>query len=111
MEDVSDGLASEVLNICNESNLGAVIYKEKIPIRRTTINDAKKVKKNPYDYALFGGEDFELVFTMNKKNYDKIKNNFTIVGKILPKKQGVHLLDKGKKKKLSYGYDQFKNKI
>ena len=74
----------------------------------------KKVKKDAYDYALFGGEDFELVFTTNKNKLKKlniIKNNFTIVGKILPKKQGIYLLDKEKKKKLSYGYDQFKSQI
>jgi len=45
MEDVSDGLSSEVLNICSESKTGAVIYKEKIPINKNAINDAKKVKK------------------------------------------------------------------
>jgi len=114
MEDVSDGLSSEILNICSESKTGAVIYKEKIPINKNTIKDAKKVNKNAFDYALFGGEDFELVFTINKnklKKLNKIKNNFTIIGKILSKKQGVYLLDKGKKKKLSYGYDQFKSKI
>lgn len=111
MEDISDGLASEVLNICSESKTGAVIYKDLVPLNKNTISDAKKVNKNPYDYALFGGEDYELVFTLNKKHSNKIKNNFTIVGKILPKKQGVYLLDNGKKKKLSYGYDQFKNKI
>jgi len=111
MEDISDGLASEVLNICSESKTGAVIYKDLVPLNKNTISDAKKVNKNPYDYALFGGEDYELVFTLNKKHSNKIKNNFTIVGKILPKKQGVYLLDNGKKKKLSYGYDQFKSKI
>ncbi|MCH8003173.1 MAG: thiamine-phosphate kinase [Nanoarchaeota archaeon] len=114
MEDVSDGLSSEVLNICSESKTGAVIYKEKIPINKTTINDTKKVNKNPYDYALYGGEDFELVFTINKNKFEKlnkIKSDFTIVGKILSKKEGVYLLDKGKKKKLGYGYDQFKSKL
>jgi len=115
MEDVSDGLASEVLNICNESNLGAVIYKEKIPINKNTIKDAKKIKKNPYDFALYGGEDYELVFTMNKNKLNRFKKSakikYNIVGKILSKKHGIYLLDKGKKKKLGYGYDQFKNKI
>jgi len=111
MEDVSDGLSSEVLNICNESKTGAVIYKDLIPLGKNTISDAKKVDKDPYDYALFGGEDFELIFTLNEKHLNKLKNNFTVVGKILPKKQGVFLLDKGKKKKLSYGYDQFKTNI
>ena len=111
MEDVSDGLASEVLNICNESKTGAVIYKEKIPLNKNTINDAKKLKKDPYDYALFGGEDFELIFTIPEKRLNKIKGiKCIVVGKILPKKQGIYLFDK-RKKKLSYGYDQFKSEI
>ena len=111
MEDVSDGLASEVLNICSESKVGAVIYKEKIPLSKTTILDAKKVKKDPYNYALYGGEDFELVFTINKDNLKKLnkKIKFAVVGKILPKKSGIYLLDKGRKKKLNYGYEHFKN--
>jgi len=112
MEDVSDGLASEIMNICNESKTGAVIYKEKIPLNKNTINDAKKLKKDPYDYALFGGEDFELVFTIPEKRLNKIKGiKCIVVGKILSKKQGICLLDKNKKKKLSYGYDQFKSEI
>lgn len=129
MEDVSDGLASEVINICNESKTGAVIYKEKIPLRKSAIADAKKVGKDAYDYALFGGEDYELVFTANEaqlkrlnnlKNKIKKTNNkntgkdnldFTIVGKILPKKESVYLLDKNKKIKLGYGYEHFKNEL
>ncbi|MEK6869813.1 MAG: thiamine-phosphate kinase, partial [Nanoarchaeota archaeon] len=113
MEDISDGLATEIRNICNESKTGAVIYKEKIPINKNTIIDSKKLNKDPYDFALYGGEDFELVFTMNKNSFkklEKIKNRvkFTVVGKILPKKDGILLLDKGKKKKLKYGYEHFK---
>ena len=112
MEDVSDGLAQEVRNICNESKVGAVIYKEKIPLSKSTIDDAKKVNKNPYDFALYGGEDFELVFTINKKNLsllnEKLKDKIYVVGKILNKKQGIYLLDKNKKTKLKKGYDHFK---
>ena len=113
MEDISDGLAAEVRNICNESKVGAVLYKEKIPISKNTTIDSKKINKDPYDFALYGGEDFELVFTMNKntfKKLEKIKNkiNFTIVGKILPKKDGIFLLDQSKKTKLNHGYDHFK---
>jgi thiamine-monophosphate kinase len=116
MEDVSDGLASEVINICSESNLGAVIYKEKVPLSKTTINDAKKVKKDAYDFALYGGEDFELVFTINKnklKKLNKIKGKvkFTIVGKILKKKEGIYLLERGKKRRLTYGYEHFKSEM
>ncbi len=126
MEDISDGLAAEVRNICNESKTGAVIYKEKIPISKNTIIDSKKLNKNPYDFALYGGEDYELVFTVNKnqlkrlnnlknkKLNNKIKNNgkntlnFTVVGKILPKKDGVYLLDKNRKTRLKHGYEHFK---
>ncbi len=130
MEDVSDGLASEVLNICNESKTGAVIYKEKIPLRKSAIADAKQVGKDAYDYALFGGEDYELVFTVNKNQLKRLNNlknkikkmnnkknigknnlDFTVVGKILPKKEGVYLLDKGKKIKLGYGYEHFKDEL
>jgi len=103
MEDVSDGLASEIINICDESNLGAVIYKEKIPINKNTIKDAKKINKNPYDYALYGGEDFELIFTINKNKLKSLKREkikYFVVGKILPKKNGIYLLDKNKKKKI-----------
>lgn len=116
MEDISDGLATEVRNICNESKTGAVIYKEKIPINKNTIIDSKKLNKDPYDFALYGGEDFELVFTMNKNSFkklEKIKNRikFTVVGKILPKKDGIFLLDKNKKTKLNHGYEHFKGNM
>ena len=113
MEDISDGLSAEIRNICNESKTGAVIYKEKIPISKNTVIDSKKLNKDPYDLALYGGEDFELVFTINNgklKKLDKIKNKikFTVVGKILPKKDGVYLLDKNKKTKLNHGYEHFR---
>ena len=83
-----------------------------IPINKNTITDSKKLDKNPYDFALYGGEDFELVFTINKKSFkklDKLKNRvkFAVVGKILPKKEGIYLLDKGKKMKLRHGYEHF----
>jgi len=109
MEDVSDGLASEVLNICNSSKVGAIIYKDLIPLNKNIVIDAKKVKKNPYDYALYGGEDFELVFTINDTQLKKLKGiKCLVVGEILPKNKGIYLHHKGKNKKLSYGYEHFK---
>ena len=111
MEDVSDGLAQEIRNICDASKVGAVIYKEKIPISKTTIHDAKKINKNAHDFALYGGEDFELVFTINKNKLSKlkkkIKNKIYVLGGILNKNKGLYLLDKGKKIKLKKGYDHF----
>jgi len=111
MEDVSDGLAQETRNICNASKTGAVIFKEKIPISEDTFKDAEKVNKDAYDFALYGGEDFELVFTINKKNLEELKkkiNKFYVVGKILNKTEGVYLLDKDRKIKLGKGFDHFK---
>ena len=112
MEDVSDGLAQEIRNICYSSKVGAVIYKEGMPISKTTINDAKKVNKDAYNFALYGGEDFELIFTISKNKLplikNKIKDKIYIMGKILPKSKGLHLLDKNKRTKLGKGYDHFK---
>lgn len=110
MIDVSDGLAPEVKHICEESNLGAEIYYEKIPLSKTTIGSAKKLSSDAHDFALYGGEDFELVFTIDKKNIDKIKkefSDFTVVGKMLDKKNGINILKNNKKLDLGKGFDHF----
>ena len=105
MEDVSDGLASEIKHICEESNVGAVIYAANIPVKDETKQAAKAVSKNAIDYALFGGEDFELVFTVSEKNLKRVKG--FLVGEIR-KKKGVYLYEKGKEKLISgSGYDHF----
>ena len=110
MEDVSDGLASEVLNICSESKVGAVIYKDLIPLDKNTIKDAKKLKRDPYDFALYGGEDYELVFTINERQLKNLKGiKCMVVGEILPRKKGVYLYYKSKKNKLKYGYEHFRS--
>ncbi|MBN1156667.1 thiamine-phosphate kinase [Candidatus Woesearchaeota archaeon] len=113
MIDVSDGLASEVKHICEESNVGAVVYKEQIPIKKEVFSDAKKLGKDAYDFALHGGEDFQLVFTINENKINELRKRikFSIVGEILPKKKGIFLIDKGKKYSLGSGYDHFKTRI
>jgi thiamine-monophosphate kinase len=107
--DVSDGLASEVGHICELSNKGAVIHRENIPISKQTRLAAELVKKDPLDFALHGGEDFELVFTVSKKKLENLRRELkvSVVGKILPKKEGIHLLDNGRKRKLGKGYNHF----
>lgn len=110
MIDVSDGLAPEVGHICEMSKVGAVVYKEKIPISKQTLAAAGLVKKDAFDFALHGGEDYELVFTLSEKNLKMLKRrfkNFSVAGKILAKGDGVYLLDKGKQKPLGKGYDHF----
>jgi thiamine-monophosphate kinase len=104
MEDISDGLASEVKHICEESNVGAVIYANEVPIE----NDVKQIaKKKALDYALFGGEDFELVFTASKKNLKKVRG--ILIGEIR-KKPGIFLFKNNKEEQiLKKGYDHFLN--
>ena len=80
MIDVSDGLASEIKHICDESNCGAVIYDEKIPINDDVKLIAKELNEDEKDYALYGGEDFELLFTVSEKNLEKVDG--ILIGKI-----------------------------
>ena len=109
MIDVSDGVASEVKHICKQSNVGAVIYADKIPIWKDTINDAKKLKKDAVDFALYGGEDFELVFTANKNKLKNLKKyDVKVIGEIVDKKSGIKLIKGNKKLNLESGYDHFK---
>ena len=86
MIDLSDDLYSEVKNICFESNVGAVIWKSKIPISKNTAIDSKTVKKNPIDLALYGGEDYELLFTAGKDKLNQLlKLDVTLIGEIVSK--------------------------
>ncbi|MBU1939651.1 MAG: thiamine-phosphate kinase [Candidatus Diapherotrites archaeon] len=106
MEDISDGLASEVRNICTASRVGAVIYVEKVPLATSTIKAAKAARNTALDYALYGGEDFELVYTVPKKNIRKVKG--IIVGKITHERK-IMLEENGKKTELTkFGYDHLK---
>lgn len=109
MIDVSDGVASEVRHICEESKVGAFIYADKIPISKNAFNDAKKLNKNPLDFALYGGEDFELVFTANKSRLNQLKKyDVKVIGEIVDKKYGVKLIKNNKKYNLGSGFDHFK---
>ena len=77
MIDVSDGLASELLHICKESKCGCQIYEERLPIDYQTTRVCSEMSQNmlPVSNALNGGEDYELLFTISQKDYDKIKDN------------------------------------
>ncbi|MFH1836379.1 MAG: thiamine-phosphate kinase, partial [Methanobacteriota archaeon] len=114
MIDVSDGLASEVNHICQMSGVGAEVYEKEIPISEKTRKAAESLSKNSLEYALQGGEDYELVFTVSEKKYSKINVEcpVSVVGKILPESSGTNLIDsKGVKKPLGGGYDHFKNSL
>src|ERR1051326_8417625 len=75
MMDISDGLSSEILHIGRQSNLGCVIYEEKLPVAEEMRNAAYKFQIDPTACALSGGEDYELLFTIDQNDYDKITLN------------------------------------
>ena len=73
MIDISDGLASEILHLCKESGVGCQLYEEKIPLDPSTDRLAKEFQIVPSVAALSGGEDYELLFTIDQKDYEKIQ--------------------------------------
>lgn len=96
MIDISDGLASEVLHICKASNVGCHVYDEKIPIDAKTSMTAIDFNLDPGTCALNGGEDYELLFTIDQKDFDKVKSNpnMTIIGHITNVNEGRYFIDK-----------------
>ena len=97
MMDISDGLSSEILHICKQSNLGCVLYEEKIPVADATRNAAFKFELDPTACALSGGEDYELLFTIPQSEYDKLVLNeqISVVGYMTEPEQGTHIITKG----------------
>jgi thiamine-monophosphate kinase len=104
MIDVSDGLLRDLSHVCDESSVGAVLYKDKIPLSRETIGTAKKLNVDPFDFALTGGEDYALLFTAPAG----LKTAAFRIGEIT--KRGRFLVDEnGKKTALrAEGYEHFK---
>ena len=94
MIDISDGLASEILHICNDSGVGCEIYMERLPIDYQTSRTLEEFQIPAETGALNGGEDYELLFTIDQKDYEKIKNNadIHIIGYIKDKNSGCKLV-------------------
>lgn len=94
MMDISDGLSSEVLHICRQSNLGCRLYEEKIPIGEQTRAAAFKFGLDPTVCALNGGEDYELIFTLKQEDYDKIVLNeeISVVGYMTDADEGMKII-------------------
>ncbi len=111
MIDVSDGLSSEILHICDKSNCGAILYEDHIPMTDETIEQAGKFNLDPLVSALNGGEDYELLFTINPKDEEKIASNplISIIGKIVPQKNGTFIKTKNDNlfKLKAQGWDSF----
>lgn len=97
MIDVSDGVASEIFHICEQSGVGAIIEESGVPIHPDAQLMAIKFKLDPITCALSGGEDYELIFTVDPKDVDKVRflPDIYIMGEIVPAKDGVKLHSKG----------------
>lgn len=96
MIDISDGLASEILHICTQSEKGCTLYEEKIPIDPMTYETARELGLDPTVCALNGGEDYELLFTIKQADYTKLKNDvdISIIGHITDKNSGCRMISK-----------------
>ena len=118
MIDVSDGLAGDLMRILEQNKVGAKIFADKIPISKAAISSSKGKKKTALKMALYDGEDFELLFTVNKKETGNIQKRFekkfsillSIIGEITKPPQKIILIkENGKEKEIPpEGYNQFR---
>ncbi len=97
MMDISDGLSSEILHLCKNSNLGCVLYEEKIPVEEAMKTAAFKFEIDPTACALSGGEDYELLFTIPQADYDKLVLNeqISVIGYMTEPEKGANIITKG----------------
>ncbi|UOG73488.1 thiamine-phosphate kinase [Hymenobacter tibetensis] len=96
MIDISDGLASEVLHLCQASGTGARVFSENLPIANPTLEVAEEFNLDPIMCMLNGGEDYELLFTVPLAAHQLIKNHpdITIIGHMVEKSEGTNLITK-----------------
>ncbi len=113
MIDVSDGLSSELLHICNSSDTGCILYEEKIPIHDDARKMALEFQVGAVACALSGGEDYELLFTIKQEDYEKVARNvdISVIGYITEKEEGANLLTTGgnKHKLTAQGWNAFRS--
>ncbi len=96
MIDISDGLSSEILHLCQQSEVGVELYEDKLPIDPLTFETAREFNLDPTVCVLSGGEDYELLFTIPISDYDKIKTSMdlTVIGHITNASKGCLMVAK-----------------
>ena len=94
MMDISDGLSSELMHICTQSNVGCSIYEDKLPIDDQAAALAEEMNLNIVTCALNGGEDYELLFTCSLDDYEKLipLDDVYLIGHITKPEYGIHLI-------------------
>lgn len=112
MMDLSDGLSSDIMHICKQSEVGCVLYEDKFPLNDEAKEFAYKLQLDPTACALSGGEDYELLFTVSQSDYEKIKTNpsISIIGYITDAAEGKHLITRGgnKHELIAQGWNHLK---
>lgn len=112
MIDVSDGLSSDLLHICKQSNTGCVLYEDKLPFNEEAKEFAYKLKLDPTACALSGGEDYELLFTISQADFEKAKANpaISIIGYMTAAEEGKHIITRGgnKHELIAQGWNHMK---
>ena len=100
MIDVSDGISSEILHLCKQSNVGCNLYEDKLPLDPQFIAVCEEFNIDSTTIAINGGEDYELLFTLPISDFDRIKGNpnFTIIGHITEASEGIHLITRANTK-------------
>lgn len=100
MIDISDGLSSEIIHLCKSSKTGVNIFEEKLPLDPAVISVCEEFKLDSTTVLLSGGEDYELLFTIDQNDYDKIKGNpnLTVIGHIAEENEGMHLVTRAGEK-------------
>ncbi|WP_298485190.1 thiamine-phosphate kinase [uncultured Maribacter sp.] len=100
MIDISDGLSSEILHLCENSKVGINLYEDKIPLDPTVISTCEEFNLDGTTVALSGGEDYELLFTIDQKEFPKIKGNpnFSVVGHTTEENEGAFLISRNNSK-------------
>ena len=94
MMDISDGLSSEILHICHNSNVGCRVYEDRIPIDYQTALQAEEFGMNLVTAAMNGGEDYELLFTVPLTDHEKVQHMKTarLIGRITKPSLGACLV-------------------
>jgi thiamine-monophosphate kinase len=94
--DVSDGLASELFHIAEQSGVGVIIYEEKLPIDQQTFDTAVELNLNPPTVAFSGGEDYELLFTIKQEDFEKVKGikDIHVIGYCTAATEGMYTYTK-----------------
>ena len=94
MIDISDGLSSEIIHICKQSEVGCDLFEDKIPLDPVVISTCEEFNIDSTTVALNGGEDYELLSTIAQEDFPKIKGNpsLTVIGFIKEKEAGLHLV-------------------